>query len=87
MIETRGTPWGYMQPSPFSMGIAEPLHVLFYESLGHRPDYTSCPESHGCRETKLYKTDYWLNETLFEETFAVALQAQKVKCGDIWQKK
>eukprot|EP00123_Amoebidium_parasiticum_P020354 comp48294_c0_seq1/m.47617 comp48294_c0_seq1/g.47617 ORF comp48294_c0_seq1/g.47617 comp48294_c0_seq1/m.47617 type:complete len:489 (-) comp48294_c0_seq1:491-1957(-) len=87
VIETRGVPADYMARSPFSMGVAGPLNVHFFVSNEHIPDYSSCPESHGCKTEKMYKTDYWLREDLFEMTLKKALAAQKEKCGDIWAKR
>eukprot|EP00123_Amoebidium_parasiticum_P015666 comp23097_c0_seq1/m.37105 comp23097_c0_seq1/g.37105 ORF comp23097_c0_seq1/g.37105 comp23097_c0_seq1/m.37105 type:complete len:558 (-) comp23097_c0_seq1:29-1702(-) len=80
VLETRGTPPGYMQPSPFAMGM-DGLDVIFHESVGHIPNYASCPEPHGCREVKMYKVDYWLNETIFEESVKRALGIQRERCG------
>eukprot|EP00123_Amoebidium_parasiticum_P005668 comp16815_c0_seq1/m.15221 comp16815_c0_seq1/g.15221 ORF comp16815_c0_seq1/g.15221 comp16815_c0_seq1/m.15221 type:complete len:516 (-) comp16815_c0_seq1:568-2115(-) len=79
VLEARGTPPGYMQPSPFSMGM-DPLEVIFHETVGHIPDYSTCPEKHGCRIRKKYKTDYALNETLFAEAFDRALREQRERC-------
>eukprot|EP00121_Abeoforma_whisleri_P013329 Awhi_evm1s12295 len=83
VIEARGTPAGYMQPSPFSYGMKE-IGVIFEESVGHKSDHSSCPESHGCKTQKKYKTDYWLDEEIFDKTVKSVLRKQREYCDDIW---
>ena len=53
ILEVRGTPLGYLEPSPFSWGTDE-LGIVFELSQGHTPDLTSCPEAHGCTIVKKY---------------------------------
>jgi hypothetical protein len=53
VLELRGTPTGYLEPSPFYWGTPE-LDIVFELSQDHTPDLASCPEAHGCTLIKRY---------------------------------
>ncbi|KNC86341.1 hypothetical protein SARC_01500 [Sphaeroforma arctica JP610] len=83
VIETKGTEVGYMDPSPFQEGVDEPLGIIYKVSNGHKPDYTSCPEDHGCTKLKKYKVDYWLDEEVFEADLLKVLEIRRERCGEL----
>jgi hypothetical protein len=51
VLELRGTPTGYLEPSPFYWGTTE-MDIVFELSQDHTPDLSSCPEAHGCTVIK-----------------------------------
>jgi hypothetical protein len=83
IIVTRPTPVGYLEPNNFALGMRE-IDLIFEDSVDHLPDYSSCPEKHGCKSQKRYKTNYWLKEELFERSLLNALSKQSITCGNIW---
>ncbi|KNC85367.1 hypothetical protein SARC_02457 [Sphaeroforma arctica JP610] len=84
VMEVRGTPEGYMDPSPFEEGMSE-LDIIFELNQEHNPDLSSCPENLNCKVSKKYKTDFWLDEAQFEKGLKSALKRQQARCGDIWK--
>eukprot|EP01134_Creolimax_fragrantissima_P002515 CFRG2515T1 len=83
VIEVRGTPSGYLDPSPFQVGMEE-LDIIFELNQDHIPDLSSCPAEVDCKISKKYKTDFWLIEEQFEAGLRNALKRQKEKCGNVW---
>eukprot|EP01134_Creolimax_fragrantissima_P000667 CFRG0667T1 len=82
VIETKGTELGYLDPSPFQHGVDQPLGIIYKVSNGHIPNYSSCPEDHGCKKLKKYKVDYWLDEDIFEKDLQEVLAIRHKRCDD-----
>eukprot|EP01134_Creolimax_fragrantissima_P000288 CFRG0288T1 len=84
IIEVAALYPGYIVVSPFAMG-PDQTSVYFETSEAHLPDYSSCPESHGCQTQKQYKTDIYMLEYLLTDAINLQLTRLRNACPE-WDK-